>query len=115
MKNLLLSVVLLLTVSFAFASNVNPVENVKLEVKTMSETETTVMNINFNSFEDFNSFNTSQLDISDDECTASVSVTVSVGVGSTYASATVSASGIPCDEIGATIKRLKAQALAALK
>ena len=120
-KNVILSVVLFLTVSFAFAANLNsnlnpnPNENVELEVKITSEAETSVMSIDFSSFEDFNSFDVNQLEIVDSElCTASVSVTVSVGVGSNYVSVTMTADNIPCDEIATTIIMLIARVVAAV-
>ena len=43
-----------------------------------------------------------------------VTVTVSIGVGSTHASATVTAKDVNCDDLVAVIRRLKAQARAAL-
>jgi len=111
MRKLLLSLFVLLTYSISFASNTtnnsNPNESVTLEIKTMSGKETTVMTINFNSFEDFKNFNTKQLDI-DDDCLATITVTVSVGVGSTYVSVTVTAE-VPCDEIADYIHRIRAQ------
>ena len=54
-------------------------------------------------------------EFSEDFCTASVTVTVSVGYNSTYATATVSVNNVPCNEIAATIKRLKNELKAALK
>jgi hypothetical protein len=43
-----------------------------------------------------------------------VTVTVSIGVGSTHASATVTAKDVNCDDLIAVIRRLKAQARDAL-
>lgn len=50
-----------------------------------------------------------------DLCTASLTVTVSVGAARTYASATVTVEGIACGEIAATVKTLRAQLKEALK
>ncbi|MEO8933029.1 MAG: hypothetical protein ABI295_01875 [Xanthomarina sp.] len=112
LKNVFFAMAFMLISSLTFASNPN--ENVKLELKTVSKTETTVINIDFNSFADFNSFNPEQLNVSEDFCTTSISVTVSVGVGSTYESTAITAEGVACDEVGATIKKIKAQAITAL-
>jgi len=43
------------------------------------------------------------------ECTASISLTVSTGVGRNYVEVTITAEGIPCSEIVATVKKLKQQ------
>lgn len=113
MKNVFFALVLMLTSSLTEASNLN--DRVALELRTTSKTETTLVEIGFDSLEDFNAFDPLQLNFYDDECEASISVTVSVGVGATYVSATVSATGIPCDKVGETTKKLKADALAAIK
>ena len=99
--------------SLAFASNSN--ENATLELKSTLKAKTTLIKIDFDSLEGFNSFDFQQLNIYKDQCTVSISVTVSVGVGSTYVSATLAAVGVPCDEVGARTKKLKEDALAALK
>lgn len=51
----------------------------------------------------------------DNFCLSSISLTVSVGAGKTYASATVTVEDVPCSEIAATVKLLKAQLKEALK
>lgn len=43
------------------------------------------------------------------ECTASISVTVSVGIDANFVAVTVTAEGIPCSDIVAEIKKLKDQ------
>ncbi|MCT7904585.1 Uncharacterised protein [Candidatus Ornithobacterium hominis] len=69
----------------------------------------------FNDLESFNEFDGQQINdlYEDDECTASVEVTVSIGVAS--ASATIKAEGVPCKEVGKKIKELKKAAQEALQ
>lgn len=43
----------------------------------------------------------------DNSCTVSITVTVRVGINSSYAEASVTVSGIPCDAIASEIRRLK--------
>jgi len=53
MKKIVLTLVLMLTVSFAFASTTN--ESVKLEIKTVSASEIAVNKIAFTKIQDFDS------------------------------------------------------------
>ena len=118
MKKVVLILVLLLANmnSFAFNNNQFPNENVTLELKVTSEAETTNVVLNFSSIEDFIEFNVNQLNFDDNvcPCTVNISVTVSVGVDSTYVSVTMTANNVPCNEVAATISQLKAQAKKAL-
>lgn len=113
MKNLFLSVLFVLTASFAFASN--PDGNIKVEIEKISEIETIVINIDFDSFEYFDIFDADQLNVFDDECTATITVTVSFGYGSTYISVTITLNDVPCSEIGAAVKNAVAQAKEAIQ
>ena len=113
MRNVFFVMAFMLISSLTFASNPN--ESVKLELTTVSKTEIIVIHIDFNSFEEFNSFNPEQLNIFEDFCTVSISVTISVGEGSSYESTTIMMEGILCDEVVSTIKKLKTQAITALE
>ncbi|EAR14703.1 MULTISPECIES: hypothetical protein [Robiginitalea] len=48
-------------------------------------------------------------------CKVSITVTVRVGIDSSYAEASMTVSDVSCDLVAATIKRMKSQLLAALK
>lgn len=50
-----------------------------------------------------------------DLCKVSITVTVRVGIDSSYAEASMTVSDVSCDLVAATIKRMKNQLLAALK
>jgi len=99
-----------------FAENVyvnNLKEIVIIELNIQKGNVQENVNLKFNSIEDFKAFDTEQLsDLFDIvACTASVSVTVSIGI----VSVTVAAENIPCDEIGSTIKMLYKQAMQAIQ
>lgn len=50
-----------------------------------------------------------------DLCRVSITVTVRVGIDSSYAEASMTVSDVSCDLVAATIKRMKNQLLSALK
>ncbi len=111
MKKLFLSFVLILTVSIAFATTKG--EIVKIELKNVSASETTIANITFNTIQDFISFdlnqlnNFNQLNVNDIDCTVDITVTVSVGSGSTYVSATIVMKDVPCGQVVTRLRKLK--------
>lgn len=104
----------LTSMSSPYSEKFNAVIKVEMVSAQNGINEKVTLNCNFTTLEDFLSFDSKQLNF-DDECTAKITVTVSVGVGSTYASATVEASGIPCKDVGKTVKELKKQAKEALQ
>jgi hypothetical protein len=140
MKNLLLSVVLLLTVSFSFANNGmdkkldfnNNIENV--DVKFSKERATIILNVkrgsinenyklDFNSIEDFKNFDENQInfflgsDVCEVTATVTVSATVDAGAGVVGGSVTVSVTAsvtASCAEIANAVKKLKKALLAAI-
>jgi|TARA_B110000046_G_C13015471_1_gene408500 hypothetical protein len=143
MKNLFLSLVLLLTASFSFANNGldkksdfnSNIENVNaksskenasivLDVKKTSISEN--YRLDFNSIEDFKNFDENQINSFLDgnevpcEVTATVEVSVTVegsaGVIGGSVTTTVSASvTASCADIAAAVKKLKETLLAAIK
>ena len=143
MKNLFLSLVLLLTASFSFANNGldkksdfnSNIENVNaksskenasivLDVKKTSISEN--YRLDFNSIEDFKNFDENQINSFLDgnevpcEVTATVEVSVTVegsaGVIGGSVATTVSASvTASCADIAAAVKKLKETLLAAIK
>ncbi|WP_130735270.1 hypothetical protein [Flavobacterium sp. J27] len=118
MKNLFFG--LMATVLFSvtgFANNGGDDNfNGKVKIATVENVNAQKVNsemiINFKTDKDFENFTGEGLEI---VTLCDVTVTVSVGVGSTYASATVTAKDIDCATLTDAIKRLKAQALAAIQ
>lgn len=56
-----------------------------------------------------------ELFASEGECKVSITVTVRVGIDSSYAEASLSVSDVPCDQVSATVSGLRRQLIAALK
>lgn len=110
MKNLFLSLAFMLigTIAYANTNNVNTEKDIeKIEITIESINNSTPVVLNFNSIESFNNFNNFDnltLFNTNDYCTVNVSVTVSVGV----ASITLGASGVPCNQVKETMRRLLA-------
>lgn len=102
----------------AFASNPVTPEKFQGEILVIEtvQNEQSEFNVTFTDLESFNEFSSEQLNDlkADDECTASVSVTVTVSAGVISASVTLTAEGIPCKEVAAKIKELKKEATDAL-
>ena len=116
MKNLFLSFITLLAFSFgANASSIDHNFNAIIKVSTAASIKSTnaktEISVKFNSAEEFDKYNPKSMEI---YTLCDVTVTVSVGAGSTYASATVTAKDINCDDLVAVIRQLKASARAAL-
>lgn len=113
---LLFAIALTTLTSFANTGNEEALKNsIKIELNSQNQ-ENDIIEFNFDSKEELikfdinNALNNLSIDLSkDEECTASISVTVSVGVDSTFVAVTVTAEGIPCSDIVAEIKKLKAQ------
>lgn len=113
---LLFAIALSTLTSFANTVNENALKNsIKIELNSENQ-ENNIIEFNFDSKDELIKFdvkealNNLSVDlVEDEECTASISVTVSVGVDSTYVAVTVTAEGIPCSDIVAEIKKLKAQ------
>lgn len=89
-----------------------PINNITINLNSDS-LDLNKIELNFDSKEDLMNYDLEsgleKYDLEAAECTASISVTESVGVDSTYVSVTVTAEGIPCSEIVATVKKLKQQ------
>jgi len=101
--------------NFVMVENVMEEEfNAKITVTSNNENENFCYELNFSNLESFVDFNTEQLESILDVCTVDITITVSVGAGSTYASVTLTVKDVPCDEVGKTIKNLKNQAQQAL-
>ncbi|UZO81705.1 hypothetical protein NBT05_04355 [Aquimarina sp. ERC-38] len=115
MKKLFLTLIAFLTFAgTTFAGTTFAVENdsnhrTNFVITSSCENETTVINLDISSKDEFNNFEEIQL-LLEDFCTVDVSVTVSVGVSSTSASVTLTAKDIPCDSVASTIRELTRQA-----
>lgn len=131
MKNLFFCLAFILVSSLAFANNVNSTYSEKF-LTSFSKNEITIVSIKYtvgsNSFENKKSFSTNDSDVInyiDSELSKindiinssfvvgdTCSVTVSVGYGSTYVSATITGD---CDGIAKRAAKLKKQLLDAIK
>ena len=116
MKNLFLGLIALLT--FSFGANAAKADNnfkATIKVSTAgsikSGNENTEISVHFNSAVAFDKFSPESMKFF---TLCDVTVTVSVGSGSTYASATVTAKDINCDDLVNVIRNLKKTARAAL-
>ncbi len=94
---------------------------IKVEINQLDRPPLTLA-LSFNTSEELYAFDIagkiqSMVDVPSnaDFCTTSISLTVSVGAGRTYVSATVTAKDVPCEQVGAIIELLRAQLKAALK
>jgi len=115
MKNLFLSLTLLLVSSIALANNsMSSNDDFKGEIliEQSCENETNEIKLNFNDFNDFYNFDVNQIDLIDD-CEVTVEVTVKATIGVASVSVTLKAT-VPCDEIKQTVKDLKKEAKEAL-
>lgn len=115
MKNLFL-IAFMLIGTFAFAANTTNDFSATITITTVCEAETTEVDLSFDSQEDFTNFDTNQIPVEADyPCTVDVTVTVSVGAGETYASVTLTAKDIPCEDVSATMKSLIKSAREAIR
>lgn len=117
MKNAIFGLIATVLFSFSgFANEVNNNFNGTIKINTvekhLKKDVSSEILIGFHSLQDFENFTGDGIEVA---ALCDVSVTVSVGLGSTYASATVTMKDIDCNTIAAAIKKLKAQALAALE
>ncbi|MCH8535868.1 MAG: hypothetical protein LAT51_12415 [Flavobacteriaceae bacterium] len=114
MKNLFLALAFILTCSFVFAND-NEYFNAEITINENIQNGGSNYTLIFKNIEDFNAFDANQLQFDCFFCTTDISLTVSVGAGKTYASVTITAKDVPCDEVGSKIKDLRDQAKSALK
>lgn len=115
MKNLFL-IAFMLIGTFAFAANTTNDFSATISITSVCEAETTEVDLSFDSQEDFTNFDPNQISIeADDFCTVDITVTVSIGAGETYASLTLTAKDIPCEQAAATMKSLLQSAREAIR
>jgi|JI102314A1RNA_FD_contig_31_4141110_length_783_multi_4_in_0_out_0_1 hypothetical protein len=112
MKKVFFSFIFIFISTLTFASNDNDFKG-QISLTQVCNNESSTTNLFFNDLESFNQFDANQL-IPVDECTVSVSVTVEVSIGIVTTSVTMTAEGIPCEQVKKKIAELKKAAMEAL-
>ena len=108
MKKFILSLIAVFMLSSAtFANNINPkTEGVKIELATANDEAKQHINLAFSSVEDFNSFDTNDINdlfSEDDKCEVTATVTVSGTVGGGVNAGVVNGNGSVTVSVSATI------------
>lgn len=121
MKKIVLLFVMALMSLSTFAINLEKDNVLTIEIIENAESQTT-LELKFESPEELFLFDVeNQINKFYQEknfgelCTAPITVTVRIGVDSTYAEASVTVEGVSCDAIASEINRLKAELKAALQ
>lgn len=121
MKKAIFLLVLTLSTLSTFAKNLEPINVLRIQLNINDEPET-LLEFTFETSEELFEFEIEDQinqiigsENLDEICTASITVTVRVGVDSTFAEASITVEGVSCNAIASEIKRLKAQLKAALK
>lgn len=101
--------------STTYAENVNGNFEGSIEIKTTCHDETTEINLNFTSIEDFQEFDEDLLENVEDRCTVSISVSAKKGSGPDYVSVTLKADNVPYHEVKEKMEDLKKSLIESLQ
>lgn len=112
MRNYLLLFVLLFTTPLVFAnSEKKEIDNFKGEIviSKSDNSNSERISLTFTNLEDFDEFDSEQLNFTEpsSKCTVSIEVTVSADVGFGSISVTVKAEGIPCEKVKEKVQELQ--------
>lgn len=119
MRNYLLLLVLLFTTPLVFSnSEKKEINNFKGEIviSKLDNSNSERISLTFTSLEDFDEFDSEQLNFTEpsSKCTASIEVKVTADIGVVSVSVTVKAEGIPCEKVKEKVEELKKAAKDAL-